>query len=234
LVYPPRCGGCGRYGSVWCNQCANSVEAIPLPICEKCGDPLPRGHLCGDCRKNPPAFSAMRTFAAYKEPVRSALIKLKYKGEVSLGFSLAWSFAHFIDRQGFAPDIILPVPLSEERLRERGYNQVDYLAKPVAQILGVDYSTKLVKRIRHTRSQVGLGVRERRENVRDAFVADAAKLVGRNVLVIDDTSTTGATLDFVSRAIINVGANNVNCAAYAKALPHDRNEPNLEFLAPKS
>ncbi len=233
-MYPPRCGGCGRYGSRWCDECADSIELIPLPICEKCGDPIARGKICADCRKNPPVYSMMRTFAAYKDPVRSALIKLKYKGEVSLGHSLAWGLAHFIDQQGFAPDIIIPVPLSEERQKERGYNQVDYLAKPVAQLLGVDYSTKLVKRVRHTRSQVGLGVLERRENVRDAFIADAEKLAGRNVLLIDDTTTTGATLDFASRAIINVGANNVTCVAYAKALHHDTNQTNFEFLAPKS
>lgn len=159
----------------------------------------------------------LRTYCIYKEPVRSALIRLKYQGEISLGQTLAWHFAEFIDSMELAADIVVPVPLSEERQRERGYNQVEYLAKPVSQLLGTAYSSKSLKRIRHTRSQVGLGVVERRENVRDAFAA-VDSLRGKSVLLIDDTTTTGATLDFASRAIIKAGANNVTCFAYAKAL----------------
>ncbi len=134
-----------------------------------------------------------------------------------MGFALAPMLAQFAHGLEFSPDLVCAVPLGKDRLRERGYNQVDALAKPMASLLGWRFSTNAVWRVRETRSQVGLGVRERRENVRNAFEADPGQVAGKKILLVDDTTTTGATLDFASWSIIKAGATIVTCIAYAKA-----------------
>ena len=225
LAYPPQCAGCGKYGKAWCDDCSDAVTQVSGNICQKCGDPIPSGETCPDCVSHPPTYTVMRSYAIFEGVTRKALLRLKYGGDLGLGFALAWDLAHFVDGLELAPDLVMPVPLGQERLRKRGFNQAHNLAKPMANLLGWQYRSDGVRRVRDTRSQVGLGVAERRENVRDAFLADPRIVTGKTVLLVDDTTTTGATLDFTSCSIIKAGATNVYCIAFAKA--HTHNEPTI-------
>ena len=105
-------------------------------------------------------------------------------------------------------------------MQERGYNQVALVARPLAELSRWEYRPGALVRARETRSQVGLSAVERQENMRDAFRSDPHLVGGRNVLLMDDIATTGATLMACSHALLVSGANAVYALTIARALPH--------------
>lgn len=218
LIFPPSCGGCGKLGARWCNDCQQKLASVPLPVCEICGKPQNRTGICKECLFIRPAFYALRSCAVYNEPIRPALIKLKYHREIGLGEALAWNVALYLDELGWQADSILPIPLSKQRFAERGYNQVDLIAHPLARLMGWQYVPGALFRTRHTGSQVGLGAGERRKNVLGAFHAESRIVAGKTLLLIDDIATTGATLDSASRALQDAGASKIYALTFAKAM----------------
>jgi predicted amidophosphoribosyltransferase len=94
---------------------------------------------CDNCLAARPAFAALRSCVVFKEPIRPALHKLKYRREIGLGEALAWTAAVFLDKLGWQVDAIAPIPLSEQRFAERGYNQVDLIAHPLARLMRWQY-----------------------------------------------------------------------------------------------
>jgi ComF family protein len=136
-----------------------------------------------------------------------------------LGEALAWNMALILDNLDWKADAILPIPLSKQRLTERGYNQVDMIAHPLAQIMGWQYLPGALRRARHTVSQVGLGLDARRKNVQGAFIAENRFIEGKTILLVDDVTTTGSTIDSASHALSEAGADKVLALTFAKALP---------------
>jgi len=145
---------------------------------------------------------------------------LKYRRDVGLGEALSDSVAVFIDQLNWPIDMLVPIPLGKERLKERGYNQVAMVAMPLSIRLALDYQPTVLARARETRSQVGLTAAERQENVKNAFIADEKKANGRTILLMDDVSTTGATLSSAAEALLSSGAHDVFAVTLARALPH--------------
>jgi ComF family protein len=162
----------------------------------------------------------MRSWLVFEGPIRNALHKLKYRRNVALGDALAKHFAEFVYTLGWSVDLVVPVPLGKERTKERGYNQVGLVAMPLALINHWRYSPRALVRPRETRSQVGLSIAERRENVSGAFLGNPALVLRSNVLLLDDVATTGATLSSCSAALMDAGANSVYALTIARALPH--------------
>jgi ComF family protein len=117
-------------------------------------------------------------------------------------------------------DLVVPVPLGKERIKERGYNQVGLVAMPLALINHWQYKPRALVRTRETRTQVGLSIVERRENVCGAFRGDPALILGSKILLIDDVATTGATLSSCAAALMDAGAKSVYALTLARALPH--------------
>ena len=189
-------------------------------LCEKCGLPVSRDGLCERCRTDPPPFRALRAWAAFDFPVRQALHKLKYRRDMGLGDALAVPLARFTASLSWPLEVVLPVPLGRKRMQERGYNQVDLIARPLSLALDLEYQPAALKRKRETASQVGLSAVKRRENMQNAFLADAAIVRGKTVLVMDDVSTTGSTLTSCSEALLQSGAKDVFALTVARALPH--------------
>lgn len=206
LLYPPACAGCGRQGVRWCADCQRQVYLILPPLCEICGRDQKTPGLCPHCRENPPHFRAIRSWAVFDGAVRNALHRLKYRRDVSLGETLARPLVQIMQSLEWKPDLVTPVPLSKERLRERGYNQAALLARPVALGMGLPYHPRALRKARHTRSQVDLSAAERRANVKDAFQASPRWVTGKSVLVVDDVTTTNATLDACAAALLEAGA----------------------------
>ncbi|MFC1976178.1 ComF family protein, partial [Chloroflexota bacterium] len=103
-------------------------------------------------------------------------------------------------------DVIIPVPLHASRLKERGYNQSELLAREVAVVIYLPVDTTTLQRVKKTKSQMKLGVDERRQNVKKAFACSSLKLAGQKVLLIDDVCTTGSTLDASAAALKEGGA----------------------------
>jgi ComF family protein len=143
---------------------------------------------------------------------------LKYGRDVGLGEALAWDVALFLDSLGWQAEAIVPIPLSQQRMRERGYNQSGLIAHPLSRIMQWRYLPDAVQRTRHTRSQVGLTAAERRENVQLAFTANPGLVRNKTILLFDDVATTGATLHSASQALLSAGANRVYALTAAKAL----------------
>jgi len=219
-IFPPRCGGCGRTGARWCDGCQAALPALIHPLCELCGTPLRKTGACQRCQENPPPYVALRSWAAFDSPLRAALHRLKYRRDMALGDALAVPLSRFVDALGWPFQAIVPVPLGEKRMKERGYNQVALIAKPVALALDSTYQPAALKRQRDTRSQVGLSAGERRDNVRNAFLADPNLVRGKSMLVVDDVATTGATLTSSAEALLQAGASQVYAITVARALPH--------------
>jgi competence protein ComFC len=143
--------------------------------------------------------------------------RIKYKRDLTLGIDLAKLMTGFIADLNWPIDLVIPVPLGRKRKNERGYNQVSLIAIPLAIEFGWKFVPEALIRIRETESQVGLNIKERHENVRDAFHANSRNIAGKNILLIDDVATTGATLSSCARALVTGGARNVYAITLARA-----------------
>jgi ComF family protein len=219
IVFPPVCGGCEKVGSRWCAECQQRVKILRGTLCEVCGLPQDKADICKTCRADRPRFRALRAWAVYEDPVKKALHKLKYRRDIALGDALAAHMAQFVKELNWYVDVIVPIPLGRQRYKERGYNQVGMIAKPLALALDIEFAPKALMRRKETRTQVGLTRQERRENVHEAFQAGAG-VRGKNILVLDDVSTTGSTLSSSAEALFSSGAKDVFALTVARALPH--------------
>jgi ComF family protein len=233
-ILPQHCYYCGRpIASTgqgrFCDRCWSLIRLITPPYCPCCGDPFrspialtysPQ-YRCGTCRTRPPHFDRARAIGRYEGPLRQAIHQLKYRGKLHLKqpllrLALEHFDAHF---PGTIFDAIIPVPLHRERLMQREFNQATVFAKGLAHHLHVPVLERLLVRVRSTRPQVELSGRERRQNVRQAFaVTDAVVLAGRQVLVVDDVFTTGATLGEIARTLKVAGATQVDVFALARVV----------------
>jgi len=197
LLYPPVCAGCDIQGFRWCTACQEKINRITGLVCKFCGLPLVNSETetCQFCLANPPSFNGLRSYARFEGPIRKAVHKLQYRGEIGLGFLLAEKLITCYHEWNWQVDLVIPVPLGVARLSERGYNQAALLARPLALYLGIPFRPIGLIRLRETRSQVGLSYEQRLENVRDAFSARKEIVAGKKVLIVDDVATSSATID---------------------------------------
>jgi ComF family protein len=157
----------------------------------------------------------------YRFPVDRLVQRFKYAGDLAVGHWLSLELARRA-RAACRPDVLVPVPLTSARLRERGFNQAAQIARVVARELRIPASLRALERIRDAPSQSALGRRARRGNLRDAF-ACRGKLEGRHIVLVDDVVTTGATAQAVSRVLERAGASRVDVWAIARTPePRDR------------
>lgn len=219
LLFPPRCAGCGKLGQRWCFDCRTHLIPPPEPICEVCGEPQTTQTICLRCTDTRPAFEALRSCAVFTEPLRPALHELKYRRNIALADLLAWHVAECLTSLHWQCDLIVPIPLSQQRMRERGYNQAGLIAHSLARIMRWKYQPQALERVRHTRSQVGLNAAQRRVNVQAAFQAYSAMVKDEMILLFDDVVTTGATLQSAAEALRAAGAKRVYALTVARALP---------------
>jgi len=151
-------------------------------------------------------------------PIRNALHALKYRQNIGLGIALSQNIAALLQQLNWPVNLVVPVPLGTKRQRERGYNQADLLAKPLAFRLQLPYHSQVLVRARETRSQVELSLAERHRNMENAFQADARHVRGKNILIIDDVATSGATLDACADALLKAGAKSAFGLTVARAV----------------
>jgi len=194
------------------------VVMLDPPLCRVCGNQVNTNGKCNQCRAHPPNYAAVRSWGVYEGPLRQAIRKLKYRRDIPLGEALARHLIAQWKSLEWKVDLVTPVPLSAARLAERGYNQAALLALPLALSCGLTYSTRILKKIRNTPSQVGLDFMERQQNVKNTFVAAAELVQDKIVLIVDDVVTSGATMDACSQALRAAGAQRVYGLSLARAV----------------
>jgi competence protein ComFC len=219
-LFPPVCGGCNRAGYRWCPDCQQQVQKVREPVCASCGLPLLAPGQCPVCQGHSQSYEMMRSWLVFDGPIRHALHNLKYRRNLALGETLAYHLDNYLCTLNWPINLVIPVPLGKERMKERGYNQVGSVALPLAMAHKWQYAPRALIRNRETRSQVGLTALERKHNVEGAFQANSAIVTGKNILLIDDVATTGATLASSSTALLDAGANSIYALTLARALPH--------------
>jgi ComF family protein len=164
----------------------------------------------------------MRSGAVFDSPVQNALHTLKYRRNMGIGEALAVQMTDFVRLLDWDVQVLIPVPLGKNRLKERGYNQVGLVARPLAYELDLQYEPGALWKTRDTRSQVGLTMSQRRENVHQAYQARPEIVKRKAVLLMDDVATTGSTIQACSEALLSAGARQVYALTIARALSqHD-------------
>ncbi len=216
LIFPPRCAGCDATGKVWCEECNDHIIPPKGRSCSACGFPLEKGIICSNCEDWPNRIY-VRPFAHYKKPLSSAILKLKYRSDQALANEMASWLVSVYQRTGWMVDCVIPVPLADVRLRQRGYNQVTLIATSFAKELKLHLFTNALERMRETPSQVGLDRHERHINVEGAFRADSRIVQDRSIVLIDDLLTSGATLKNCAIALLDAGAAQVYCLTVGRA-----------------
>lgn len=188
-----------------CAACWSELPWLAAPCCEQCAHPLAAPGVCGRCIADPPHFDVVVAASRYQFPVDGLIQSCKYGGRLATIRALAAMLDRCRPEQ---PDLIVPMPLSPQRLRERGFNQALELARAVAQTVNAPVDAGLCLKTRETPPQTRLPWKERRKNIRGAFVV-LGDLTGRHVVVIDDVMTTGATLNELARNLKRAGAASV-------------------------
>jgi len=216
-----------------CRSCIRQFYPITSPKCKICGEMFPSragggDHTCGACLKQKPHFNRVRSAGEYDGAFRTLIHALKYKGKIQLARPLSRLLFHaFISyRELEAAELIVPTPLHPSRERQRGFNQAALLLRqwpPLFRQYGgaapdIAHDRHILKRVRKTPAQTGLNQRQRMTNIRQAFALQRpAAVEGKNILLIDDVCTTGATVDECARVLKKGGANSVNVLTLARA-----------------
>ena len=204
-----------------CGLCLNRLASLPDPQCRRCGQPLSPGIACRLCAGWPEPLVGVRSAVWLDRPARRAVHLLKYGGWWRLAEHLAQVI---VTRLGVRVDpalqpvsrpVIVPIPLSPARQRERGYNQSAVLAEALAKLTGLSVADPLRRR-RDTGTQTALTPEARRANLAGAFVA--METPPRHSILVDDVFTTGATLAEAAGALLEAGAAVVGGLTFARAM----------------
>ncbi|HUO89618.1 MAG TPA: ComF family protein [Rhizomicrobium sp.] len=229
LLLPPLCIACRRQVSeagALCADCWQEIRFLDGPMCDRCGLPFefdPGGAaLCAGCHARPPAFDRARAVMRYDEHSRGPILALKHGDRLDL----APGFGRWLSRSGRVlldeADLIVPVPLHRGRLWARRYNQSAELARALARVADKPVAFAALVRGRPTPSQGAMrSAKARRRNMLGAFRVPPrhkSAIAGRNVLLVDDVLTTGATVDACARALKRAGAAKVLVLALARVV----------------
>lgn len=222
VLLPPRCAATGDVVDVqgmispafW-----PQLQFIESPFCRTCGTPFSfegaDNCLCAVCMEREPLFDQARSAVVYNDASRKLILGFKYGDRLHT----IHTFVPWMLRAGRelieGADLVVPVPLHTRRLRERRFNQSALLAQEIVRQAGGTYAPDILRRVRHTIPQKGLNAKDRGENVRGAFAASGDP-EGKNILLIDDVFTSGATLNECARVMKAAGAATVSVLTIAR------------------
>ena len=216
-----------------CAECSGTFLTIESPICSTCGivfqSRVGEDHICGECIDSPKSYQRARSAGVYDKVLMAAIHRLKYNGKIQLakpmGLFLFFIFCRYWLES--PPDLIIPVPLFNKKLRSRGFNPSFFLVREWDSIFRalnngfpvIPIAENILIRTRWTKSQTGLGRKERLKNIKNAFtVNDALRIYRKKIILIDDVYTTGATANECSKALVAAGASHVDVLTLARAM----------------
>lgn len=215
-----------------CSSCISDFLAIVSPLCPGCGIMFAGrsggDHLCGDCIKRQNKFTRTRSTGVYNGSLLSLVHRFKYHGRSELARPLGELLFHTFTRHWKDGDIdlIIPVPLHPRKLRRRGFNQSYLLVTKWPRYFSgenggrrIEIKADLLRRVRWTAPQTGLGRRERQNNIKGAFsLPNGVPVENRSILLVDDVYTTGATVTECARVLLTGGADRVDVLTLARAI----------------
>lgn len=217
LLFPPRCLGCNRLGSFYCGRCRAAIVPVTDAMCPACRNAVDVVEPVCKCHR--PALLYVRAAGEYTGPLRHAIHRFKYGGQRAAARDLAALLASGVHELAGSDAVVVPVPLHPQREHQRGYNQSALLARAVAGALPIMVDEHAICRVKATPAQVGLRAADRAHNLRGAFVAITPACAGKDIVLIDDVCTTGATLRAAAQALRAAGARRVRAAVLALAVP---------------
>ncbi|HET7650743.1 MAG TPA: ComF family protein [Gammaproteobacteria bacterium] len=214
---------CNQRGGFKYDICPSCERELPWNrhACRRCATPLPAGsddRVCGHCLRHPPVWDQARSPLLYGWPLDQLIQRFKFHSDLTTGHLLGSLLANFLAADpGPRPALLIPVPLHTSRIRERGFNQAVELARPVAGRLRIPLALHVCRRVRPTDVQSRLDHKARLRNMRGAFEVTAG-VAGRDVAVLDDVVTTGATVAALAGCLHAAGAARIRVWSLARAV----------------
>ena len=229
FFFPPQCLLCRTLLSMphedsFCETCRHGFAYISGPLCPVCGIPFPSregaDHICSRCMCRTPLFDRARAVGQYNGSLREAIHRFKYDSRsllaAPLGSLLAEKGRRLLDTAAY--DVVMPVPLHMQRLRQRGFNQSLFLARAVGRQWDIPVETEGLRRVRWTNPQTMLPVKERVRNVKGAFSYCGPGVQNKTVLLIDDVYTSGSTVEECANILKQSGARQVDVLTLARTI----------------
>lgn len=217
IMYPPVCALCGSILTInevyVCVECRPKISYVTSPVCLRCGKEIcdEDDEYCADCTSYPKSY--VRGFPAinYEEPVKSGVAAFKYANRRKSAEYFAYEIVkqHGKEILEVRPDVLVPVPIHRSKMRKRGYNQAELMAKELGVRLGIPVDSSVLCRVSDTMPQKRLDPKEREKNLRSALVATIEDMNYNNVMLVDDIYTTGATVEACTATLHKKGIKNV-------------------------
>lgn len=202
-----------------CQACFDALPWHTAPHCLQCG--LLSNHpICGHCLTEPPNFDATFAVLRYEFPLDALMQQYKYGNALQTAHLLAGLMSTHHALQNI--DLVIPMPLHPQRLKERGFNQSLEIAKLLAKQNNIPLDYTSCTRTKYTPPQASLPLKARTKNIKGAF-ACSADLTKKRIAIVDDVMTTGASLNEFAKTLKKAGAAHVECWVVARTLPHDKN-----------
>ncbi|MFR2470930.1 MAG: ComF family protein [Lachnospira sp.] len=219
VLYPPACPICGKPRVVKnkkrldiCPWCLDKITYVDEPTCIKCGKALDDDReYCQDCMKTEHIYDQAVSLYEYSDGIKQSIYRFKYHNKREY----AAIYAREIERmcgmviRAWRPDVIIPVPIHESKLKQRGYNQAELIADELSGSMGIPINNKYIMRIRKTTPMKELSNEERVKNLQNAFQICNNSIRYNKVLIVDDIYTTGATVDACARCFKESGTDKV-------------------------
>lgn len=225
IVFPPRCLSCHlkvNHAGALCSNCWNSMEFISSPSCSRCSNPFPYDlddDLCFYCKEEPPQFTKAFAVVKYDEFSDKIIFALKYYDKTDLAFSISRLMLPKLKEIAGDIDLITCVPIHSNKLKKRGFNQAALLAKHIASEFNFKANPSILLKHKETTSQSGLTKNERLENIKGSVKINQKynnEIFRKNVLLIDDVITTGATINECCKKLKIAGAKKIYVLTFAK------------------
>lgn len=196
FLFPATCVGCGKWGNFICSKCSKSLLRITPPICNRCGKPETTGTFCPDCWNSVTKIDGIRSVFRFEGVIRQAVHDLKYHHLKALSGNMACYLFEYLAKNPIDTDALMPVPIHKNRIKQRGYNQSELIAKHLGKMLDLPVITTCLIRSRDSLPQArSEDVAQRKKNVLGAFSCADKAGTFKNIVLIDDVCTSGATLE---------------------------------------
>lgn len=202
-----------------CDKCLSELPKIVGNVCERCGEPINTdSKFCVHCKKELPVFTKCVSPFVFEGEVVNLVHGLKYNGHIYYAKTLSNLMLKTVLESNLEFDVVIPVPLNLRREGTRGFNQSELLCSGFSDA-GYNVDSSIVVRSKNTATQTFLSKTERKQNVENAFkVLNKSKVKGKNILVVDDVYTTGATINAIAQVLKNAGAKNVYGVTFAHTI----------------